>query len=201
MLAIIDLGVESEKQIGYALRQMKIAHVYANTPEKLADASHIILTATGSFKDAMQTLVAQKLDQALFQHHFKQKPLLGIGLGMHLLFTSSDEDGYFQGLNFIHGHIIPIDHQRPCCPHQGWEWLSFKYPHPLLKGLSEENVYYDHLYHARVSNNDDVIAHSESGQSIQAIVARNHNFGIQFQPEKSGDLGLQLLYRFSQINH
>lgn len=117
---------------------------------------------------------------------------------MQLLFTSSDEHGYYQGLDLLPGHVVKFEGDM-LIPHMGWNWLSFKHPHPLFRGLSEDYVYFVHSYHVQAANDEDVIATTDYYQPVTAIVARNQIVGMQFHPEKSGQFGLQLLDRFVQL--
>src|SRR5690606_7278154 len=96
------------------------------------------------------------------------KPILGICLGMQLLFTSSDEHGYYQGLDLLPGHVVKFEGDM-LIPHMGWNWLSFKHPHPLFRGLSEDYVYFVHSYHVQAANDEDVIATTDYYQPVTAI--------------------------------
>jgi imidazole glycerol-phosphate synthase subunit HisH len=198
MIAIIDYGMGNLHSVSKALE--RCGHTYQITadPAQLAQADGLILPGVGAFGDGMYELAARGLDRAIQQQVREGKPLLGICLGMQLLFTSSDEHGYYQGLNLLPGHVVQFQGDY-LIPHMGWNWLDFKHPHPLFRGLEEAHVYFVHSYHVQAANADDVIATTEYHQDVAAVVARHHVYGMQFHPEKSGELGLQLLDRFVQL--
>lgn len=198
MLAIIDYGMGNLYSLSQALKRMGHAFEVTADPAKLVEADGLILPGVGAFGDAMYELESRGLAKVIRHEVRMGKPILGICLGMQLLFTSSDEHGYYQGLDLLPGHVVKFEGDM-LIPHMGWNWLSFKHPHPLFRGLSEDYVYFVHSYHAQAANDEDVIATTEYYQPVTAIVARNQIVGMQFHPEKSGQFGLQLLDRFVQL--
>lgn len=195
MIAIIDYGMGNLYRLSQALKRLDHTYEVTADPTKLVEADGFILPGAGVFGDAMYELEAQGLATVIKHEARMGKPLLGIGLGMQLLFTSSDEHGYYQGLNLLPGHVVKFQSDL-WIPHMGWNWLSFKHPHPLFQGMDEDYVYFMHSYHVRVSNEEDVIATSDYHQPVTAIVVRNHIVGMQFHPETSGQFGLKLLDGF-----
>lgn len=195
MIAIVDYGIGDLYSLSKALEALEHRYLVTTYPLEIRKATGIILTGEGAFANGMKGLAEAGVDRLLKEEAFAGKPILGIGLGMQLLFTSSDEGGYHQGLNLLPGHIRKLE-TDDMIPHIGWNWLQFKHPHCLYKGLEEGEVYFNHSYYVDVTNKDDVIGTTNYYQPIPAIVARGNMVGMQFSPEKSGVLGMQLLDRF-----
>ncbi|MBA4496215.1 imidazole glycerol phosphate synthase subunit HisH [Paenactinomyces guangxiensis] len=198
MIAIIDYGMGNLHSVSKALERMGHQYVITSDPQTIRRADGLILPGVGAFGDAMHELEARGLASLIKEMALKEKPLLGICLGMQLLFTSSDEHGYHQGLNLLPGHVVQLAGDYNI-PHMGWNWLSFKHPHPLFQGLEEGHVYFVHSFHVQADNDEDVIGTTDYYQTVTAVVARHQIYGMQFHPEKSGELGLQLLNRFARL--
>jgi glutamine amidotransferase len=185
----------------YSLSQalLRLEHEYVITDdiETIRKADKMILPGVGAFGDAMEELHKRGLDKVIAAEAIAGKPLLGICLGMQLLFTSSDEHGYYSGLNLLAGHIQRLEVDLPI-PHMGWNWVKFRHPHPLFGSLEEGHVYFVHSYHVNAKNDEDIIATTDYQDEITAIVARKNIIGMQFHPEKSGPLGIQLLHQFAK---
>ncbi len=199
MIAVIDYGMGNLHSVSKALERMNHAVSVTSDPETIIGADSIILPGVGAFGDAMYELGKRELVTVLKEASRMDKPILGICLGMQLLFTSSDEHGYHQGLNLLPGHVVRFEGDYNI-PHMGWNWLSFKHPHPFFRGLKEGHVYFVHSYHVMADNQEDVIATTDYYQNVAAIVSRRKVYGVQFHPEKSGKLGLQLLGRFARLS-
>lgn len=199
MIAIIDYGRGNLQSLSKALERMNHAVSITSDPETVIRADAIILPGAGVFGDAMYELGKRELVTILKEASRMDKPILGICQGMQLLFTSSDEHGYHQGLNLLPGHVVRFEGDYNI-PHTGWNWLSFKHPHPFFRGLEEGHVYFAHSYHVMADNQEDVIATTDYYQNVAAIVSRRKVYGVQFHPEKSGKLGLQLLGRFARLS-
>ncbi|MBA4603229.1 imidazole glycerol phosphate synthase subunit HisH [Thermoactinomyces mirandus] len=199
MIAIVDYGMGNLHSVSKALEKMNHEIAVTSDPETLIQADAIILPGVGAFGDAMYELGKRDLVTILKEAARSDKPILGICLGMQLLFTSSDEHGYHQGLNLLPGHVVRFEGDYNI-PHMGWNWLSFKHPHPFFRGLEEGHVYFVHSHHVLADNQEDVIATTDYYQPVAAIVARRNICGMQFHPEKSGKLGLQLLERFARLS-
>lgn len=197
MIAIIDYGMGNLYSLSQALQRLDHEYVITDDIEAIRQADKLILPGVGAFGDAMEELSKRKLSHVIIEEAIQGKPLLGICLGMQLLFTSSEEHGYFSGLNLLSGHVERMNMDLPI-PHMGWNWLSFRHPHPLFRSLEEGHVYFVHSYHVKASNSEDVIATTDYSEDITAIVARQNIIGMQFHPEKSGPLGMQLLHQFAE---
>ncbi|SHE94976.1 glutamine amidotransferase [Seinonella peptonophila] len=198
MIAIIDYGMGNLYSVSQALEKMGFSWEITADPERLQAADGLILPGVGAFGNAMEELAKRNLIEWIRKEALTGKPLLGICLGMQLLFTSSNEHGFYQGLNLLPGRVVPFVTANPI-PHMGWSWLRFRQIHPLFQNLEEDYVYFVHSFHVEADNESDVIADTDYDQPVTAVVARNHIFGMQFHPEKSGQLGRRLLARFAQF--
>ncbi|MCH5585346.1 imidazole glycerol phosphate synthase subunit HisH [Shimazuella sp. AN120528] len=197
MIAIIDYGMGNLFSLSQALQRLDHEYVITDDMDTIQQADKLILPGVGAFGDAMEELSKRKLTNLIVEEAIQGKPLLGICLGMQLLFTSSDEHGYYSGLNLLSGQVEKLNMDLPI-PHMGWNWLSFRHPHPLFRSLEEGHVYFVHSYHVKATNSEDVIATTDYSEDITAIVARKNVIGMQFHPEKSGQLGMQLLHQFAE---
>lgn len=197
MLAIIDYGMGNLHSVSKALERLGHPHEITSNSDRLIQADGLILPGVGAFGDGMYELTSRGLDRVIKQEVRQGKPLLGICLGMQLLFTSSDEHGYYQGLDLLPGRVVEFQGDY-LIPHMGWNWLAFKHPHPLFRGLKEDYVYFVHSFHVQATNEEDVIATTHYHQTVTAIAARHQVVGMQFHPEKSGELGLKLLDQFAR---
>ena len=203
MIAIIDYGVGNLFSLSRSLEYLGLQSIVTRNEQDLRSADRIILPGVGAFEDAMKKLVDTGLVAAIKELVSDGKPLLGICLGMQLLFEKSYEFGQWDGLSLIRGVISPL---RPeidpalKVPHIGWNSLNFPRRSPLFKYSSEgDYVYYVHSYYARYCD-DSVIATSEYGIPVTGAVQSGRVFGTQFHPEKSGECGLRILRAFSEVH-
>ena len=180
------------------------AEAVVTSDESVLDAAdRIILPGVGAFGDAAEKLRLTGLDSAVIRQAEQGKPLLGICLGMQLLFEKSYEYGEHDGLGLIPGAIRPISDVIPAdlkIPHIGWNYLTFgKEKHPIFRYLKEgDYVYFVHSYYA-VTGEENVIASTEYGATLTAAAACGNVCGCQFHPEKSGDVGLSILTAFCEM--
>jgi glutamine amidotransferase len=197
--AILDYGVGNLMSVKNALNYLGIENRVTSDAADMEQASAVILPGVGAYYDAMQELKIRCLDCAI-RDQAKKKPLLGICLGMQLLFESSSEVRLCEGLGLIEGDIALIQTDNKL-PHIGWNSLDIKNPCELTKGLTGgEYVYFVHSYSARVRNNADLCATVDYGTPVCAIVSRGNVFGCQFHPEKSGETGLHILKNFGELS-
>ncbi|SDZ34053.1 imidazole glycerol phosphate synthase subunit HisH [Thermoactinomyces sp. DSM 45892] len=194
MIAVLDYGVNKAEELLRVLDDLGHSYVVATEAIDVRMAKGIILTGDGTFGEGMTGLASSGLDHVVKEEFFSGKPILGINLGMQLFFTSSDEGGYHQGLNLLPGHVQKLEGDDVI--HRGWNWLKFKHPHRLYKGLVEEKVYFSHTYVIDADNEDDVVGYTNYLEFIPAVVSRGNLVGMQFHPEKSGAYGAQLLDQF-----
>ena len=201
MIAIIDYGVGNLFSLISSLEYLGIESVVTKDEEVIRKADKIILPGVGAFADAIRLLRQTGLVPLLEEQVASGKPLLGICLGMQLLFERGMEYGDHSGLGFIKGEVCPIMDDAPQglkVPHMGWNRLEFKKQSPLFKYINDgDYVYFVHSYHAK--NSDAVIATSYYGIDITAAVQNGNVYGAQFHPEKSGDTGLKILKAFAEL--
>ena len=201
MVAIVDYGVGNLFSLRSSFAAIGAEAVVTDDPAVLAAAERIVLPGVGAFADAATKLRAGGLDRVACAEAAKGKPLLGICLGMQLLFDRSYEYGEHAGLGLIPGSVRPIADVIPAelkIPHIGWNALHFRgAPHPLLGRVREgECVYFVHSFYADCG--DAVIATAEYGAELTAAVAHGNVCGCQFHPEKSGRVGLNILRAFCE---
>ncbi|MFR5264635.1 imidazole glycerol phosphate synthase subunit HisH [Clostridium sp.] len=206
MITIIDYGMGNLKSVYNALGYLNIDCEITNNREKIEKAGRIILPGVGAFKDAMKNLEVRGLDKLIVKKAEEGIPILGICLGMQLLFDKSYEGGEFEGLSLIEGEIKKLDNnilekEKVKIPHIGWNNLRIKKVNPILKGINEnEFVYFVHSYYGSVKNEEDLISETIYGTNkIAAVVGNNNVFGTQFHPEKSGEVGLKILKNFGEM--
>ena len=201
MIAIVDYGVGNLFSIKSSLSALGCESLVTSRAEELNDADKVILPGVGAFGDAMNKLRQSGLDWAVISQARAGKPLLGLCLGMQLLLQEGLEFGRHAGLGLITGRIIPLKGAIPAAlkiPHIGWNALHFgKDKHPMFRYLREnDHVYFVHSYHA--VDCPDISATCEYGQEIVASVAKDNVWGCQFHPEKSGNVGLNILRAFCE---
>ena len=201
MTAIVDYGVGNLFSLQSSLAAIGEPVVVTAEPDVLRSSDRIILPGVGAFGDAARKLRESGLAEVLKELAAAGKPLLGICLGMQLLFDKSYEFGEFEGLGLIPGVVRPINHVIPAdykIPHIGWNALRFTAPSPLFAGISEGDcVYFVHSFYADCG--ESVIATAEYGAELTAAVAKGNVYGCQFHPEKSGTVGLAILKAFTQL--
>ena len=202
MIAIVDYGVGNLFSLSSSLKTLGLETEITRDADKLRAADRIILPGVGAFGDAKAKLDDTGLVPVLLEEA-ERKPFLGICLGMQLLFEESLEFGRWEGLGLIPGKVVPMEGVIPAdykIPHIGWNALHFpqKDRHPLLGTVQEGDcVYFVHSFYA-TDCDEAVIATAEYGAELTAAVARGTVMGCQFHPEKSGDVGLNILRTFCE---
>lgn len=202
MIAIVDYGVGNLFSLKCSLDAIGAEAVVTGDAAVLRNAGKIILPGVGAFEDAARKLQSTGLDTVIKEEAAAGKPILGICLGMQLLFEKSYEFGEHQGLGLIPGSVVPMAGFIPAelkIPHIGWNALRFQKSSPLFRFIREgDYVYFVHSYFAAHCD-DYVIADTEYGQYLTAAVQNKNVFGCQFHPEKSGTVGLNILKAFAQL--
>ena len=204
MIAIIDYGVGNLFSLCSSLKSIGAEAVVTPDPAVIRAADRIILPGVGAFADAAEKLRATGLDQVLLEEAARGKKIMGICLGMQMLFEESHEYGVHKGLGLIPGRVVPMAGYIPeglKIPHIGWNPLILKgeSKHPLLKYVNEGDcVYFVHSYFA-TDCTESVIATAEYGRELTAAVAKDNVMGCQFHPEKSGKVGLNILKAFCEM--
>ncbi|MBR0535089.1 MAG: imidazole glycerol phosphate synthase subunit HisH [Clostridia bacterium] len=202
MVAIIDYGVGNLFSLQCSLKKIGADAIVTKDPEIIKSADRIILPGVGAFGDASKKLYDSGLVELITQQANSGKPFLGICLGMQLLFEKGFEYGEHKGLGFLKGSVIPLEERiDPSLqiPHMGWNALDFKGESPLFKYINDGDfVYFVHSYYA-TDCEDSVIATSEYSIPVTAAVGKGNIFGCQFHPEKSGDVGMNILKAFCEL--
>jgi glutamine amidotransferase len=203
MVGLIDYGVGNLFSLASSFAAVGTDAEIVSTPEGLRRADRLILPGVGAFRDAADKLCATGLDSVLLEETRKGKPLLGICLGMQMLFEKSLEYGEHAGLGLLKGTVKPIRDVIPAeykIPHIGWNALTLTRPDcPLFSGLcGGEYMYFVHSYHA-AGCGDSLAAVTEYGGTLTAAVWNDNVFGCQFHPEKSGAAGLSILRAFCGV--
>ena len=197
--AIVDYGVGNLKSVSNALTYVGLNNRITGDPQELERANSILLPGVGAFPDAARKLRQTGLDQAIVRMG-QDKPVLGICLGMQLLFAQGEEGETCSGLGVIPGTVQRMETKYKL-PHIGWNSLSFPNQSPLFRGLNEGAwVYFVHSFSGRAADPSQVIATTDYGMEVVAAVQNGNFFGTQFHPEKSGDVGLEILKNFGAMN-
>ena len=197
--AILDYDVGNLKSVTNAMRYLGFDTRITSDPAELERADAIILPGVGAFPDAAEKLRAPGLDKTLLAQAEK-KPILGICLGMQLLFDRGEEIRPCAGLGLVHGSVRRLETDRKL-PHIGWNSLAFQNHSPLFRGLDDGvYVYFVHTFCGVADRESDVIARTEYGPSVVAAVSCGNVYGCQFHPEKSGETGLVILKNFGELN-
>lgn len=203
-IAIIDYGMGNLKSVKKALLALDFKAEITADPEDILKADKVILPGVGAFRDAIQTLNETSLSEAIREVVKKGTPLLGICLGMQLMFDKSYEYGEYEGLGLLPGEIIHFkpenmlqEHgERLKVPHMGWNNLEIVKADPLFKGIEDgSSVYFVHSYYLETSE-DIVSGYTTYGSHIAVAAQKDNIFATQFHPEKSGTIGLQILKNF-----
>lgn len=206
-IAIIDYGMGNLKSVKKALIALDFKAEITANPEDILKADKVILPGVGAFRDAIQTLNETSLSEAIREVVKKGTPLLGICLGMQLMFDKSYEYGEYEGLGLLSGEIIHFKSENMLqengdslkVPHMGWNNLEIVKAEPLFKGIEDgSSVYFVHSYYLETSE-DIVSGYTTYGSHIAVAAQKDNIYATQFHPEKSGTIGLQILKNFGGI--
>ena len=197
-IAIVDYGAGNLMSVHNSLDFLGYENKIAASPEVIEQAAGVILPGVGAFPDAMDALHASGLTDAVLQAA-KEKPFLGICLGMQMLFEESDEVRPCKGLGLLPGRIERI-RTRLKLPQIGWNALDILRPNAMTEGVQQgDYVYFVHSFMAVPAEEGDLAAVTDYGARVPAMVARGNLFGCQFHPEKSGKVGLEMLKNFAKL--
>lgn len=203
-IGIIDYGIGNLHSVKNAFDYIGCDAFVSSDAKELERSDGILLPGVGAFPDGMRALVNTGLADLVKSEAAIGKPLLGICLGMQLLFDVSYEFEECSGLGLISGSVERMKacdtDKRYKLPHIGWNTLEFVRTSPLCKDITaEKQVYFVHSYYAVMPSDDDLIAYTEYGERVTAIVGKGNVFGTQFHPEKSGKVGLEMLKGFAEF--
>lgn len=202
MTVIIDYGVGNLFSLTSSFHAIGAAVKVSSSPDDIRAADRLILPGVGAFRDAAEKLRSSGLDKVIIEEVKRGKSLLGICLGMQMLFEKSYEYGEYEGLGLLKGEIRPIREVIDSdlkIPHIGWNALHFHKESPLFRYLNEgDHVYFVHSYYA-CGCEDSLLATAEYSAELTAAVAKDNIYGCQFHPEKSGEVGLKILKAFMEL--
>ncbi|MCR5737569.1 MAG: imidazole glycerol phosphate synthase subunit HisH [Eubacterium sp.] len=201
MIAIIDYDAGNIKSVEKAFQYIGEETILTRDTDVLLNADHVVLPGVGAFGDAMQKIKDYHLENTIYDIVDKKIPFMGICLGLQLLFESSDETPGVSGLGILPGKILRIpDAEGLKIPHIGWNSLELTNNGRLFEGIHNESyVYFVHSYYLKAENEEIVKASTEYGTHIHASVEKDNVFACQFHPEKSGDVGLEILKNFAKL--
>lgn len=199
MIVIIDYGVGNLRSVYNALTRLGFTVSVSDSPKDINDSRGIILPGVGAYRDAMKSLEDTGLVDCIKENVSEGKPILGICLGMQLLYEKSYEDGVWNGLGLLKGEIVRFDNSVKV-PHMGWNKLYEGTADPIGSQVSnDEYVYFVHSYYLKTNNPKEVIFWTNYGVDVPAVVRQDNIIGMQFHPEKSGNTGLKLLKNFGEL--
>jgi glutamine amidotransferase len=200
MIAVIDSGVANLRSVMNALKHLGATARIAHSPADLDGADKIILPGVGAFAAGMEHLQARGFVEPLHERAQNGTPILGICLGMQLLFERSEEMGDHKGLGLLEGTIVRFPVDGPKVPHIGWNRLDRRADSPLLREVPQGSyAYFVHSYYAQTATPDMILASTEYGIDFPAIVGKGNVYGAQFHPEKSQYTGLKILANFVEM--
>lgn len=189
--AIIDYDAGNLMNVKRAAERAGLDTVVTRDREEIRNASALILPGVGAMGDAMEKLDRYDLISLIKEEVQKGKKLCGICLGMQALYECSEENGMTKALGLLPGKIAAFPQGKLKVPHMGWNELVLRRPHEVMTGLPPHSyVYFVHSYYKVPGNTDDVIAYSDYGVPVPAVVGKDNVLGFQFHPEKSGDTGI-----------
>jgi glutamine amidotransferase len=194
-IAIADYGIGNLGSVRKAFRHLGATAFLAEDPRELLAADALVLPGDGAFGATMEELVRRGHDEVVHAYADEGRPVLGICVGMQILFEESEEHGLQRGLGLLPGRVERFPGALRV-PHMGWNRLEPRRSDPLLGTLADDHVYFVHSYACRPADEDDVVATADYGGPFAAVVGRGSVLGMQFHPEKSQAAGLRLLGRF-----
>jgi imidazole glycerol-phosphate synthase subunit HisH len=200
MIGIVDYGMGNLFSVSKALERLGAEYFISGDKEELLQADGLLVPGVGSFRDAMERLQVDTIKEFAASG----KPLLGICLGMQLLFEDSDENGLTKGLGLLPGKVRRFPGKTVAgetykVPHMGWNKLEFVQSSPLLEDLEEDFVYFVHSYYVSAVESEVLLAKADYHEEVSAVVGRGNIYGMQFHPEKSSKLGMALLNNFLKL--
>jgi glutamine amidotransferase len=201
-LGVIDYGMGNLRSVLNALEEIGQPAALVAAPEDVAACDKVIIPGVGAFCEAMENLRRSGMDAALRDYVADGKPLLGICLGMQLICRRSHEDGAHEGLGWIDAevrHFPPANGLK--VPHMGWNAVEYEVQHPLLDDVaSGADVYFVHSYYVDCADSGDSLGTTEHGIRFTSMIGRDNVYGMQFHPEKSQHVGMQLLRNFAALH-
>jgi imidazole glycerol-phosphate synthase subunit HisH len=198
MNIILDYGLGNLGSVEHAFKRAGMEVKVSSNVEDISDCQSLIIPGVGAFRDGIQSLKQSGAVPYIHKHVAEGKPLLGICLGMQLLYEKSYENGEFSGLGFFKGTVKKLEVPYKV-PHMGWNSLQFNKEDTLLDHITENDfVYFVHSYYVSEMN-EEVLAYANYGVKVPAIVRQGNVYGMQFHPEKSAKVGAKLLQAYREL--
>jgi imidazole glycerol-phosphate synthase subunit HisH len=200
MVVIVDYGVGNIRNVERAFTKLGMDVVVTRDIEKIDQATAIILPGVGAFRDAINNLKKYDLVECLQRNAAKGTWIIGICLGMQLLYDKSFEDGEYEGLGLLRGEIVKFDDSELKVPHMGWNQLVKRRDDEIGEGLSENDyVYFVHSYYLKNEDPTSILYTSFYGVDVPAIIRKDNIIGMQFHPEKSSEVGVKILSNIKEL--
>ncbi len=198
MIGIIDYKLNNLRSVQKAFEKVGASAFISSDAKELSRAERLVLPGVGAFAKAMENIASLGFEDLIYTHTTSGKPLIGICLGMQLLFTRSSENGMHNGLNLINGEV-KLFPPTVKVPHIGWNQMEIQHQSKILKSVADKSfVYFVHSYYAEPKE-QVTLTTTEYGFHFTSVVQKENVFGIQFHPEKSQVAGLQMLKNFSEL--
>ena len=196
-VAIIDYGVGNLRSVEKAFNTTGIDAIISSNERELCEAERLVLPGVGAFPACISALRERGFDQLVTERAAAGTPLLGVCVGMQMLFEESQEYGRVGGLGFLRGHVRRFSHEL-VVPQVGWNQIKQRVEHPLFDGVADESFFYFvHSYYCEPASSEVVVGETEYGLLYASVVAKGNIAGVQFHPEKSQAVGLKLLHNFA----
>lgn len=197
-ISIIDYGMGNLKSVQKAVEKAGAVPLVINTPDKIFESDKVILPGVGAFRDCISSLKKYNFDSAILDFVKTGKYILGICLGMHVMFEKSFEFGEYEGLGIIKGEVVKFDNiGKLPIPHMGWNSIKIEKQTKLLNNIDDGSFFYfAHSYYVKPEHNKDIMTLTEYGITFTSSVNKDNIFGVQFHPEKSQEKGLEILKNF-----
>src|SRR5713226_4861046 len=200
MIAIIDYGVGNLRSVEKAFEAIAKPALVTGDARAIREADRLVLPGVGAFGECARRLRQSGFDKLVLEAAEQNKPVLGLCVGLQLMFDEGHEFGIHEGLRLMRGRIVRFPESGPHVPQIGWNQIENVKPHPLLEGLPVGTYFYFvHSYHIETEQREVVVAETEYGIRYPSVCARGSLYGVQFHPEKSQDAGLRLLANFAAI--
>jgi glutamine amidotransferase len=200
MIAILDYGVGNLRSVEKAFEAAEAPAVITSDAGAIREAERIVLPGVGAFGECARRLRESGLDGLVLEAAGLNKPVLGLCVGLQLMFDEGHEFGIHKGLGLMRGRVVRFPRAGPRVPQIGWNQIEDLGPHPLLEGLAEgAYFYFVHSYYVEAEDRADVLASTEYGIRYPSVCAKGSVSGVQFHPEKSQDAGLRLLANFARL--
>lgn len=200
MIAIIDYGIGNLRSVEKAFEAIEVPARVTGDPRAIRGAERLVLPGVGAFGECARRLRESALDQLVLEAAQQNKPVLGLCVGLQLMFDEGHEFGIHKGLGLMRGRVVRFSEGGPHVPQIGWNQIEAVKPHPLLEGLNDgTHFYFVHSYRVDARDESDVLALTEYGIRYPSVCARGSVCGVQFHPEKSQDAGLRLLANFAAM--